>query len=300
VDVSRYPKTERDEREAIEVSTVHHVLSVQHLDDDRWTAPHPDQDPEKRDVVFSGQLLGQMLMVASSAADESKEIKSIHAVFARTGAYSLGNIEYQRDEMHAGRAWASNTITAFQNDRLLARSLVLLNTLEPDLIRHAASMPTLPDPDDCDPQPILVVFPGSEVRPVELPDATSADGAPVSYYWVHPPEGIGSIAETQAVIAWCQPGFTIGAAMQPHGGTIRLSDSHRSISTGVISHTAHFHDHGRADEWLLVASTASYAGHGRVFGSGSVFSRDGTLLSTFGQDAMVRAANRALDARTAL
>lgn len=277
------------------------VLDVRKLADDRWTAPHPDQDPEGRDVVFSGQLLAQMMMVASSASEDGKEIKSIHAVFARAGAYSAGPVDYERDSMHSGRAWASDTITARQGDRLLSRSLVLLNTVEPDLIRHAASMPEVPGPDGCLRQEILVVHPDSEVRPVDLPDAVAADGSPMSHYWVRlPAAAAASAAATRAAVAWCEPGFTIGAAMQPHGDIVRVSDSHRTVSTGVIAHTAHFHEHATSDDWLLVSSTASFAGNGRVYGTGTVFGRDGTLVSTFGQDAMVRRAEAPLDARRAM
>jgi acyl-CoA thioesterase len=275
------------------------VLEVHDLGDARWMAAHPDEDPEKRDVVFSGQLLAQMIMVASQAAPE-KEIKSIHAIFARAGAYSAGPVEYRRDGMHAGRAWASDTITAYQADRLLARGLVLLNAAEPDVIRHVPAMPDVPGPEQCERQEILVVYPGSEVRPVDMPDARSPEGSPVSHYWVRPPTAFPTSVAFQAAVAWCQPGFTIGTAMQPHRDKVRLSDAHRTISTGVISHTAHFHDHDLASEWLLVVSTASFAGNGRVFGSGAVFSREGTLISTFGQDAMVRRAEKPLDARRAI
>jgi len=250
--------------------------------------------------VFSGQLLGQMIMVASVGDDGAKQVKSIHAVFARAGAYSGGLVEYSRDPMHVGRAWASATITASQGHRLLTRALVLLNTVEPDLIRHATTMPDVPAPEHCEPQPILAVYPGSEVRPVERPDARSADGAPISFYWVRPPAAFDTVAANQAVVAWSQPGFTIGAAMQAHPDIVRVSDSHRSVSTGVISHTAHFHDPPTPGDWLLVVSSAAFAGNGRVYGNGSVFSRDGTLVSTFGQDAMVRRAKVSIDSRRGL
>ena len=276
------------------------VLEVEDLGDGRWTAPHPDEDPEKRDVVFSGQLLAQMLMIASAAAGGEKEAKSIHAIFARAGAYSAGPVEYLRDGLHAGRAWASDTITAAQGDRLLSRALVLMNVVEPDLMRHAVAMPDVPAPEDCEPQPVLMMFPGSEVRPVDRPDARAADGAPVAFHWVRPAAPFESVAEGQAVVAWCQPGFAIGTAMQAHPDEVKIGDSHRTISTGVIAHTAHFHDHAHPGEWLLVATTAPFAGNGRVYGSGSVFNRDGSLVATFGQDAMARHADAPLDARRAL
>ena len=37
------------------------VLNVEDLSGGRWTAPHPDAGPDKRDVVFSGQMLAQMI-----------------------------------------------------------------------------------------------------------------------------------------------------------------------------------------------------------------------------------------------
>ena len=273
-----------------------HVLQVQHLGGDRWTAPHPDEDPEQRDVLFGGQLVGQMIMVASAGGAGAKEVKSIHAVFARAGAYSAGPVEYEREQMHDGRAWASSTITASQGDRLLSRSLVLLNHVEPDLIRHAVVMPDVPDPEDCPPQPITLVFPGTEARPVDRPDARTADGAPMRCDWIRPPT-FDDVAANQAVVAWSSPGFTIGVAMQAHPDTVRISDAHRSVSTGVISHTVHFHDHFSPGAWLLVVSTAAFAGNGRVYGHGSVFTHEGTLVATFGQDAMVRRANASIDPR---
>jgi len=271
------------------------VLQVEELGDGRWSAPHPTDDPEGRDVVFSGQILAQMIMVSSAAVANQKEVKSIHAIFARAGTYSAGPMELQLDAMHSGRAWGSDTITAYQGDRLLSRSLVLLNTVEPDLMRHSPVMPDVAGPEGSPPNPSITVFPGAEARLVDAPDAVGADGSPAMYFWVRFPESFDSVAANQAVVAWCQPGFIIGLAMRPHADTVNISDAHTAISTGVISHTAHFHEHADVGEWLLFAQEASYAGRGRVFGWGSVFTRDGTLVSTFAQDSMARGVEGTLD-----
>ena len=163
------------------------VLDVEDLGEGRWTAPHPIDDPEGRDVVFSGQMLAQMIMVSDAAGGHQKEVKSVHAVFARAGTYSGGRIEYVLDPMHSGRAWASDTITAYQGDRLLARALVLLNAVEPDLMRHAPQMPDVPGPEACAPQSFGMAFPGVEVRAVERPDAVGPSGTPAAYFWVRSP-----------------------------------------------------------------------------------------------------------------
>jgi acyl-CoA thioesterase II len=269
------------------------VLDVEDLGEGRWTASHPSEDPEGRDVVFSGQMLAQMIMVSDAAGGHQKEVKSVHAVFARAGNYSGGPIEYALDPMHSGRAWASDTITAFQGGRLLARALVLLNAVEPDLMRHAPQMPDVPGPEACPPRPFGMAFPGVEVRAVERPGPLS----PATSVWVRSPQSYDSVAANQAVTVWSEPGLMIGAAISVHTDTVDFGQAHRSISTGVISHTAHFHDHGDVGDWLLFVHEAPYAGHGRVFGNGSVFTRHGTLVSTFAQDSMVRAVDRELDFR---
>jgi acyl-CoA thioesterase len=63
----------------------------------------------------------------------------------------------------------------------------------------------------------------------------------------------------------------------------------------VISHTCHFVDRFDVGDWLLIAQQATHAGNGRVFGSGTVFRSDGTLVSTFAQDSMARGVDAPLD-----
>jgi acyl-CoA thioesterase len=235
-----------------------------------------------------------MIMASDGVVAGQKEVKSIHAIFARAGTYSAGLMELRLEPMHSGRAWGSDTITAYQGERLLSRGLVLLNTVEPDLMRHVPAMPDVPGPDAATPSPSITVFPGAEARLVDAPDAVGADGSPAMYFWMRNPESYESVAANQAVVAWTQPGFIIGLAMRPHQ-EINIADAHSSISTGVISHTAHFHEHADVGEWLLVAQEATYAGRGRVFGSGSVFTQDGTLVSTFAQDSMARGVDGPID-----
>jgi acyl-CoA thioesterase len=271
------------------------VLRVTDLGDGRWTAPNPESDPEGRDVVFSGQLLAQMILASQGAVEGDKQVKSVHAIFARAGKYSAGPIELAVETMHAGRAWASTTVTATQGDRLLSRGLVLLHALEPDLFRHGPAMPDVPGPDECAPGEAGVVFPGAEVRYVDGGDAS----APIVMAWVRAAQSFDSAAANQAVIAWSQPGMIIGAAFRSHAD-VDLRDAHRSISTGVISHTTHFHDDADAGDWLLMVHEGSYAGRGRIFGQGSVFTRDGTLVSTFAQDSMARRVEGELDFKTSM
>jgi acyl-CoA thioesterase II len=276
------------------------VLQLEDLGDGRYGASHPTDDPEGRDVVFSGQILAQMIIASDRAVESGKDVKSIHAIFARAGTYSGGPMELQLESMHSGRAWGSDTITCTQGDRLLSRSLVLLNSIEPDIMRHGPTMPDVPSPGDLPTDAGSLVYPGVETRTVDDAKATTSDGAPAMYFWMRNPDSYDSVATNQAILSWCQPGMIIGLAMRPHADVVNIGEAHRTVSTGVIAHTCHFHERFDVGQWLLVAQEATYAGRGRVNGSGSVFDENGQLVSTFAQDSMVRSVEGQLDHRRSM
>ncbi|NQZ95716.1 MAG: thioesterase family protein [Myxococcales bacterium] len=275
------------------------VLQVEETSEGRYRVNHPAEDPEARNVVFSGQIMAQMIMASDHAVEGTKEVKSIHAIFARAGRYTE-SMELQRESLHAGRAWGSETFTAYQGDRLLSRGLVLLNTDEPDLIRHASGLPEVPRPDALTTDPGSFVYPDTEIRTFDDPKATAADGSPALHFWLRHARSFDSVAVNQAILAWCEPGLLIALSMRPHGDTVNIGDAHHTVSTGVIAHTAHFHERFDVGEWLLVSQQSSYAGRGRVHGSGSVFTEDGRLVATFSQDSMVRGVEHSLDPKRSM
>jgi acyl-CoA thioesterase II len=268
------------------------LLKLTDAGDRRYEVFQPTESAEGRDVVFSGQLLGQIIMASDAAAGGTKDVRSIHSVFARAGTYTKP-IELQVDSMHAGRTWASDTVTATQDGKLLCRAIVLLNTVDPDLMRHDPQMPSgVPKPDDLEPASGQV-FPGAELRPV--PGDATIDGVPVEMAWHRFPSRFDSPAVNQAVLVWATCGNIIGLAMRPHRDTVHIQDAHRTLSTGVIGHTVHFTERFDVSQWLLMVTEADKAATGRVYGSGRIFTPDGVLVATFEQDSMAKAAETALD-----
>ena len=259
---------------------------------------HPENDPEGRAVVFSGQLLAQAIMASDDVVDGSKATKSIHIIFSRAGSYA-SPLELQVEVAHHGRAFASHSTTATQGERLIARALVLMSAEEPDLIRHSPAMPEVPAPTELEPAPVLA-FPGLETRPVPSSGEESDAGSPVESFWMRYPASFESVAANQAILAWSQPGGIIGLAIRPHSDVVNFRDAHRTVSTGVIAHSSHFHEPFDVGEWLLVVQEATYAGRGRVFGVGKVFDLDGALVSTFEQDSMVRTPPAPLTSKNAM
>jgi acyl-CoA thioesterase-2 len=241
---------------------------------------------ETRPVVFGGQLMGQMIM-AAAATVPGKNVKSLHAVFARAGTVSKP-VDLDVDVMHSGRALASVSVTARQDDRLLSRGLLLLDAGEPDLIRHSLPMPQVAGPAGAVPQDWAEE--GSQVRIVDgvdlmTPDAT---GEPELFVWTRFDAAPDDPAVHQSLVAWYTDPFLIAAALRPHSG-VGQAMAHDTISTGVVTHTLSFHEPVKATGWLLLAQHSLYAGGGRTYGSGHIFTEDGRLVASFVQENLVRA-----------
>jgi acyl-CoA thioesterase II len=116
------------------------LLRLETVRPGRYRVPMPASSPEGASVVFGGQLMAQMIMAAASGAGDTKYVKSMHTIFSRAGSYAEP-IELEVEAFHAGRTWASDLVTAWQGDRLLTRSLVLLTSDEPDLVAHQVDPP---------------------------------------------------------------------------------------------------------------------------------------------------------------
>jgi acyl-CoA thioesterase len=272
------------------------LLQLTEVGDRRYHVFQPAESAEGRDVVFSGQLLGQMMM-ASDRHAAGKDIRSVHAVFARAGSY-LSPIEVDVESLQAGRTWASDSVTARQGGKLLSRATVLMNVVDADLMRHGPVMPDVPAFDDLSAVPAGQAFPGAELRPV--PGEPMLGDVPVEMAWHRYERPLESPAANQAVLVWATCGYLIGLAMRPHRKTVDISQAHVSLSTGVIGHTVHFLERFDVSEPLLITHEATKAATGRVYGRGSVFTAGGELVATFEQDSMAKDAGQTLDPRTAM
>jgi acyl-CoA thioesterase II len=259
------------------------ALSLEETGTDRYRATSLHST---HNVVFGGQLLAQSVM-AGLVGQEGKTVKTIHTVFAR-GATPETPLDIAVERMHSGRSVASSTVTISQGDTLVTRSLVLLTAEEPDVIRHADSPRSDTNPDD-----VAATVRGEgawEILIVGDVDVNDPElvGPPELDAWVRFVDAPDDPATDQALVAYSTDGFLIGTAMRPHAG-VGQAQAHRTLSTGVLSHTLTFHEPCPAAEWHLLQQRSSYAGHGRSYGQGDIFRGDGQLAAAFVQDAMIRA-----------
>jgi acyl-CoA thioesterase len=257
------------------------ALTLEPAGPDRYRAANADAGSG---VIFGGQLLAQSV-VAGLAGHEGKSVKTVHTIFARAGRPDAP-VEIAVDRMHAGRAFASSTVTISQGDRLCARSLVLLTADEPDFIRHADPLPASPGAEggtaDDGPGAWQVRMAGDV--DVDDPEAVGPPDLDVWTRFVGAPD---DPAIDQALLAFATDGFLVATAMRPHPG-VGQAQAHVTVSTGVVSHTLTFHEPAPAGQWLLLSHHSPYAGRGRCYGTANVFRSDGTLVASFVQDGMIR------------
>ena len=257
------------------------AFTLEHVGPDRYRGTNM---PSEHGVVFGGQLLGQAL-VAGRTGHDAMRVKTLHTVFAR-GARPDEDLDIVVEPMSAGRTFASSTVTISQAGRLCTRSIVLLDAEEPDLIRHAEAPPRASTPESAPEMHRDGAWEVRVVGGVDISDPAAVGPAELDV-WTRFVGAPDDPTTGQDLLAFATDGFLIGTAMRPHDG-VGQAQAHRTLSTGVISHTLTFHEPFAASSWLLLAHSSPYAGHGRTYGRADVFTADGALVASFVQDAMVR------------
>ncbi|MDE0700738.1 MAG: acyl-CoA thioesterase II [Acidimicrobiaceae bacterium] len=255
-------------------------------------------DPAVNNVVFGGQLLAQMIMAATAHSDD-KSVKTISAIFARAARVDA-DTEISVETFHAGRAFASHTVSVWQGDRLCARGSVLAHVTEADVIAHQVDRPTATPPDEGRLASDHAVFPGAEyviADDVDLVDSAGTTGPAELSVWYRSRHTPDDPIVNQAVLAWGTDGFLIGTAMRPHPG-VAYDRAHVDLSTGVISHTLTFHRPFSMHDWLLLSHEAPFAGAGRSYGRCHVHDSGGALVASYVQDAMIREMPKGQNQRT--
>ena len=103
------------------------------------------------------------------------------------------------------------------------------------------------------------------VGDVDLSDPEQV-GPPELDVWVRFVGAPDEPATDQALVAYSTDGFLIGTAMRPHAG-VGQAQAHRTLSTGVLSHTLTFHEPCPASEWHLLAHGAPMPGTAAATGA---------------------------------
>jgi acyl-CoA thioesterase-2 len=229
--------------------------------------------------LFGGQLLGQFVRAASLSCP-GKAVKSVHVLFPQAGRREEP-ARYEVERHHEGSAFATLAIEARQAAGVIATAAVSMHVHEEGLSQQAIS-------------PVRSVL-GAEhqVRldliPWDTRSATDLDardrGAPELDLWMRTPPADPALAP--ALTAYATDLTLIGTALRAVDG-VSQRDAGTAFTSAVTSHTLWFHRPFGTDDWLLLRQHSPLLAHGRCFGRGDVLTRDGALVASYAQEAMVR------------
>jgi acyl-CoA thioesterase-2 len=87
------------------------------------------------------------------------------------------------------------------------------------------------------------------------------------------------------VLGYASDYTLLESVLRRHG----LTWATRGLKAASLDHAMWWHRPVRADEWLLYVQASPSASGARGLGIGRIFSRDGRLVASVGQEGMLRA-----------
>jgi acyl-CoA thioesterase len=246
-----------------------------------------DSDGGGRGVVDGSQILAQSLVAAGKALP-GRTVRSAHALFVSV-ADPVKQLEFTVTPVRAGRSFASATVTAGQGGRTCVTSTVLLDSPQPDVIRHDRwTGPPVAGPEAA--YPAGMPMRGRQLRIEGVRDPNSPDevGPPIMDAWLRYDTVPQRDDLRRALLAHFTGHLSVSTTMRAHPG-IGTSQAHHTISTAPMAIGVSFHDPVQWDGWIRYHHESTYVGAGMSYVRGQVLTEDGRLVASFTQDAMIRA-----------
>jgi acyl-CoA thioesterase-2 len=249
--------------------------------------------------VFGGQVLAQCVMAAGRTVDvgADRRIHSLHGYFLRPGD-SARPIDFSVENMRDGGSFSARRVHAVQDGRIL---LSMISSFQDAAggIDHQDDVPDAPDPDTVPPDAeVLARLDDLGTRRFvarRAIDLRHVDGTiwgrpapttdPHQRVWLR---ANGALPEDPlvhaAVLAYSSDYSLLESVLRRHG----LAWGDARLRVASLDHAMWFHRPPRADEWVLYVQHSPSAQSGRGLGVGRMFTRDGTLVASVGQEGMVR------------
>ncbi|MBS0254056.1 MAG: acyl-CoA thioesterase II [Proteobacteria bacterium] len=251
--------------------------------------------------VFGGQVIAQALVAAERTVDPARAVHSLHAYFLRGGNEDF-EIDYEVARDFDGGSFSNRRVVASQQGRPILNFTASFQVAE-EGVHHQIPMPEVPGPDELlsvrelltragvsshhadgrrhmfKPQPV-------EMRPVNPGRWGGLEqGEARQEIWIRTVAPLpDDPALHRAILAYASDFSLLSTAAIPHG----LNFFRRNIQAASLDHAVWFHEPFRADEWLLYATDSPWAGHGRGYNRGRIYTRDGRLVAEAAQEGLIR------------
>uniref|UniRef100_A0A8R1DIJ1 Acyl-CoA thioesterase II n=1 Tax=Caenorhabditis japonica TaxID=281687 RepID=A0A8R1DIJ1_CAEJA len=309
----------------IQAGLVDTFLNLERVDKNLYLARHLLKGRNSIPVVYGGQVIGQALSAATATVDFGFVPNSLHSYFVQSGNVNRP-ILYQVDRIRDGKSFCTRLVKAVQDGEAIFTVQISFHRSEPDSIVHQLPMPEVPAPDSLEdlsdtfdrikknpnlpPAALaMIAFKQKEIppaffrifsfRPVDIDsylclkkdDVHSAGhGHPTdayrSYVWIKANERVGDDPRLHlAAAAYISDATMIETALRPHSKRGFIPSMALTLDHSIWMHTDNF----RVDDWLLYENHSTVASGGRSLIEGKLWTRDGRLVFSTTQEALIRA-----------
>ena len=249
--------------------------------------------------LFGGHVLGQALM-ASTRTIEGRMPHSMHAYFLRPGN-ARAPIDYEVQRVRDGGSFSVRRVIARQDGKEILTGSVSFQ-VEEDGFEHQMDMPEAPTPESLRTEQelneeLLDKVPEKfheqltrnrpiEIRPVDPVNPLAPEiKPPQKQSWFRAQGGLPDDPILhRCLLAYASDFAFLGTSLNPHGVAFMTPN----MQVASLDHAIWFHRDLRMDDWLLYHKDSPSASEGRGFNRGSVYNREGVLVASTAQEALIR------------
>jgi len=248
------------------------------------------RSPTPQSRIFGGQVLAQCLLAANATVDEALMAHSMHAYFLRAGDPETP-IEFDVDPIRDGRSFATRRVVARQHGDAIFNTSISYQITEAGFT-HSEAMPDVPTPEEAAKLELGPTYPRfSDMYQVERIRITARSNKPQQKQqnWFRAQGGLEADPRLhQAALALISDCALLGTSFYPQG----MNDWDINHVAASLDHAIWFHEPVDVTEFILYECDSPWAGNARGFNRGRLWSRDGTLLASTAQEALVRPKTR--------
>ncbi|MCB1698842.1 MAG: acyl-CoA thioesterase II [Halioglobus sp.] len=256
------------------------------------------KSPKRPARIFGGQVLAQSLNAAIRTVPHDRMAHSLHGYFLRPGD-PLKQIVYEVDPIRDGRSFTTRRVVAKQDGCAIFNTAVSFQIPEEGL-SHQSTMPDVPPPEALESEQkelakLAKQYPDRiqtwNFGPIERRRVLARDRInpqpqePVQHIWFKVRGDVGADPRRhQTLLAYISDFGLLGTALYPHP----YAPHSRRIQEASLDHALWFHRPFRVDDYLLYSLDSPNSAAGRGFSRGSFYSRDGVLVASSAQEALLR------------
>lgn len=256
-------------------------------------------------AIFGGQLIGQTMMAALLTVAPTRALHAFHGFFVRPGS-GLKPLDFDVERVRDGGSFSHRRTVVAQDQRTIFTAEVSFHEGETgDDYAHSLQI-DVPDPERLPRQAELIASAGHRLPPAAL-RRLSHPHAGVDVRIVDLETLISRPSTTTPVMHWLRITRSLPDAARWHAAALGyLSDYWLAAPFRMLPGAPHhageiiissldqalwIHRPFRADHWLLMVQEIPTERHGRRFNRAQIFDRDGRLVASSAQEALMRLAD---------